>query len=159
MDVFTCENTAYQKLDETGLCDRGIVPRYHGSVLDLDPEQYLPHLVEFLNDKAPPCAILLEYIPDLQILDLTTFTQDRKRRFTDAMADLHRLGILHGDIQPRHLAVQSSSDRIVIIDFDRAQNFPPNILTPKWIRLFHNEVVRVESLLEDLVSCHSAYLR
>lgn len=110
-----------------------------------------PHLRKFEKDEVPPGAILLEFVPDLALLDLENFTEDRGSRIRNLMADIHQIGILHSDIQPRHILLQEDSDRILILDFDRAQTFPPNKMNQKWKRAFEREHLLVEDLLVSLV--------
>lgn len=47
-------------LKDRGLCDRGIVPQFYGTIDQIDPKDYLPYLEMFLEDKYPPNAILLD---------------------------------------------------------------------------------------------------
>lgn len=49
-NIFKCESAAYWRLKETGLCDRGIVPDFHGAITGIEPEKW-PQLILFHNDK------------------------------------------------------------------------------------------------------------
>lgn len=130
------------------------MPQYYGATNDARttlPVTATPHLHPFDDDAYPPAAILLEYIPDLQMMDLTTFSPDRKRRFLDLVQEIHAQPILHCDIEPRHLLVQTSTDRVVLIDFDRAQTFPPAVMSPKFEKAFAEEKILIEEFFDFLV--------
>ncbi|KAF2154230.1 hypothetical protein K461DRAFT_277336 [Myriangium duriaei CBS 260.36] len=45
-DVYICESTVHRGLAEAGLCERGLVPRYYCSIIDIDPKRVLPHLAD-----------------------------------------------------------------------------------------------------------------
>ncbi|KAF2150397.1 hypothetical protein K461DRAFT_295681 [Myriangium duriaei CBS 260.36] len=77
-DTFTCESTAYRRLVGQGLCDAGIVPRFIGAFDKFDPGTALPHLADFVDDDLRPNPVLMEYVPDLQMIDLTSFTEQRR---------------------------------------------------------------------------------
>lgn len=112
-----------------------------------------PHLVHFEADSPLPGAILLEFIPDLRILDLNTFTEERSSRFRKAMTDIHQAGVLHDDIQPRHFLIQETTDRTVILDFDRAQTHlsPTTGMSEDWRRAFDLENELIDDILGSLV--------
>lgn len=152
-DMYICESVAYHRLAEAGFCDRGIIPKFYGSMDEIDPKHMGHHLAHFnMNGKLKlPSAILMEFIPDLRILDIETFTTDRGSRIRTIMTDMHEAGVLHHDIEPRHFLVQESSDRVVVIDFDRAQTFPPTTMSARWERAFNREQLLIQELLDLLV--------
>ncbi|KAJ5614742.1 hypothetical protein N7528_008396 [Penicillium herquei] len=81
LDLHIVESTAYYRLKEQGLCDRGIVPNFLGTIRNFDPSLFQPDFQTYLNhfmddDEYPPSAIFLEYIPGLQMIEPTVnFTQ------------------------------------------------------------------------------------
>ena len=74
-EIFICESTAYRRLKERGLCDKGFVPQFYGTVEKIQPKLWKPHLDMFLKDKLLPNAILIEYIPHMEMIDLPNFSK------------------------------------------------------------------------------------
>lgn len=66
------EAKALQRLKAHGLSGNGYVPRFHGMIKKLDPKSVLPGLL----DPTAAYAVLLEYIPDIQQLNTTTYTKE-----------------------------------------------------------------------------------
>ncbi|OJD13344.1 hypothetical protein AJ78_06202 [Emergomyces pasteurianus Ep9510] len=81
LDIHVLESTAYRRLFERGICEKGIVPRFFGTIDKFDPGPCQPYLRHFANDVYPPSAIFLEYIPNLEMLDLNNYTQARMNMF------------------------------------------------------------------------------
>ncbi|GAM89999.1 hypothetical protein ANO11243_080390 [Dothideomycetidae sp. 11243] len=154
VDCFSCESNAYHRLVAGGLCARGLVPQFFGATTDARatlPSSAVEYLSAFEDDEDPPAAVLLEYIPDLQPMDLSTFTYDRKNRFL-ALQELHTLPVLHCDIASRHILVQPSTNRVVFIDFDRAQTFPPAVMSQMFEEAFVEEKLLVTEFLDFMES-------
>ncbi|KAB8267883.1 hypothetical protein BDV30DRAFT_246187 [Aspergillus minisclerotigenes] len=123
-NIHKCESTAYKRLQEYGLCDRGMVPKYYGTVDNLDPKLHQPHLKMFLSDQYPPSAVLLEYIPNMQMLHWTNYTKKRMENFIRGLHKIHEARVEHSDIHPRNMMIiEADPDRAIWIDFDRAQTF------------------------------------
>lgn len=81
----------------------------------------------FREDKLPPNAVLIEYIPDMESIDLSDSSKDYLVKLRQILDDIHRAGILHGDAKPRNMMIsrtQGKHDRALWIDFDCAQTFP-----------------------------------
>ncbi|KAL1863180.1 hypothetical protein Plec18170_000010 [Paecilomyces lecythidis] len=144
-NIFICESSAYKRLHETGLCDRGIVPKFYGVIEPLDPTLCQPHLKMFLNDEYLPTAIFLEYIPDMRMLHWANYTEERKENFLKGIQEIHRAFIQHSDIHPRNMmVVEGDPKRAIWIDFDRAQTFDMLSLNERqrrWID-FEHEIVK-----------------
>ena len=72
------KSTAYQRTKENGLCERGVIPDYYGTITKIQPTLW-PSLHMFLEDRLLPNAILIEYIPRIILLVSakvsTTFTR------------------------------------------------------------------------------------
>ncbi|GAM90027.1 hypothetical protein ANO11243_080670 [Dothideomycetidae sp. 11243] len=152
IDSFNCENHAYSKLLSGRVCDDGSVPYFYASSDAIDPKQALPHLGDFVSDTLPPAAILLEYLPDLQMLVPSNFSSARGAQFVDALHRIHALGILHADPAPRHMLIQRTTGRTVWIDFDAAQTFDPRSIPERWPPFFEEEKGRVRELMDALQS-------
>ncbi|KAK9366983.1 hypothetical protein V1509DRAFT_641104 [Lipomyces kononenkoae] len=77
LDIHVLEFTVYVRLKDRGLCDRGIVPNFLGSMRKFDASLWQPHLQMFLDDEYPPSTIFLEYINGLEMIGLHNYTQRR----------------------------------------------------------------------------------
>jgi len=153
LNIHTCESTAYERLRQYGLCDRGIIPQYYGTIENLDPKLYQPHLNDFLEDEYPPKAILLEYIPNMQMLYWTNYTKKRMDNFIKGLQKIHEALVEHSDVYPRNMMiVEGDPERAIWIDFDRAQTFDPDNVTEK-----QNEWIEFEKeLVADIGACMEA---
>ena len=152
IDYVTCESMAYSRLAACGLCERGLVAQFYGAIVDIDPTKALPFLADFLEDQNLPSGLLLEYIPDMKVLDPSTFTPAIKDTLLETLLQLHKIGFWHGDIELRHMVIQPSTGRAMWIDFDRSQTFPPNEMTVRWQDDFEFEEELVREMLDDVVS-------
>ncbi|KAL3473607.1 hypothetical protein BJX99DRAFT_233198 [Aspergillus californicus] len=107
-----------------------------------------------------PTAIFLEYIPNMHQMDLTTFSLSRLLKLKDILQDIHRAGVLHDDTDPRNMMVCPGSsedeDRVLWIDFDRAQLYPETDLSPYQERCLKSENRLVEQFVQFLVCCCNA---
>ncbi|PWY83692.1 hypothetical protein BO94DRAFT_557559 [Aspergillus sclerotioniger CBS 115572] len=128
VDPFTCEIQTYTRLKAHGLCGRGCVPDFYGVIDEINPMDRLPYLKDFLKDRTYSKGVLIEFIPNLRQIDLSTFSQDGK---------IHRAEVYHGDPYPRNMMVQEGSDRVLWIDFDRAQTY--DSITPRQQHLLDEE--------------------
>jgi len=152
-----CEATAYQRLKKAGVCDSGIVPQFYGTIENLDARQCMPHLYMFLDDKGPPNAILMEYIPNMQPLHPTNYSKRRMENFINGIEQIHRALVEHSDTEPRNMmVVQGDPERAIWIDFDRAQTLHAKSMTEiekEWISFEKELVVEMD---ECMVSDQSA---
>lgn len=104
----------------------------------------------FLDDKLPPNAIIIEYIPNMKQIDLSNFSRQRVETFRDILFQMHQANILHGDPKPRNMMI--AKNRILWIDFDSAQTFLENqALTSIQQKWFKEEVELMEYFVEALV--------
>ncbi|PWY76045.1 hypothetical protein BO94DRAFT_549357 [Aspergillus sclerotioniger CBS 115572] len=129
INLFKCESTAFMRLQERGLCNRGYVPEFYGLIEHIKPADHLPYLKDFLGDN--PNAILLEYVPDIRPISLAKFSRERSYKLRSILSEIHDAGIIHGDTYPRNIMVQESSDRVLWVDFDRAQTFTPQSMNQR----------------------------
>nr|KMM68935.1 hypothetical protein CPAG_05258 [Coccidioides posadasii RMSCC 3488] len=94
--------------------EQGIVPRFFGTMDKFDPKPCQPYLRKFMDDKYPPSAIFLEYIPNLEMLDLNNYTQARMNQFLETIREIHKALVEHGDAKPRNLLiVRGDPERVV----------------------------------------------
>lgn len=137
VNLFICESTAYQPMKAKGLCKRGVIPDFYGTVTKIQPTLW-PNLHMFYEDKLPPNAIIIEYIPNMQPICLSNFSKDYLDRFCHILDDIHQAGVLHGDAKPRNMMIsRGGQDRVVWIDFDSAQTFSEGVLSEKqegWVQ-------------------------
>lgn len=131
----------------------------------------------FLADEQRPNGVVVEYIPHMQRIDLSTFSAQRLVGLRRILADVHAAGVLHGDPNPRNMMVVSpvsfsssgesqgesqgeagagagqTHDKVLWIDFDAAQTFEEDVpLTSRQEMWFKQEVEMMEYFVEQLVS-------
>ncbi|KAH8435124.1 uncharacterized protein LDX57_012753 [Aspergillus melleus] len=153
LDIHVLESTAYTRLKERGLCDRGIVPNYLGAVRKFDPSLCQPHLKDFLNDEYLPSAIFLEYIVGLEMISLDIYTQERMDNFVAGIRQIHKAFVRHRDPKPRNMmVVKDTPDRVVWLDFDRAETYDEEGITSEQARLIEEEQEIVTGFKICLVS-------
>lgn len=144
-DLFVRESTAYRVLKEKGLCDRGVVPDFYGTITNIHPTRWT-QLHHFHEDELPSNAVLIEYIPNMHQVDLSNFSDETLRKISDILSEIHNLGILHGDTYPRNMMV--AGNRVLWIDFDSAQ-----MLSPKNITRWDLWLGRETGLMREFVNC------
>ncbi|EAS27714.3 uncharacterized protein CIMG_10319 [Coccidioides immitis RS] len=105
LDIHILKSTAYRRLKERGICEQGIIPRFFGTMDKFDPGPCQPYLHAFANDEYPPSAIFLEYIPNLEMLDLNNYTQARMNKFLEGIREIHKALVEHGDPKPRNMLI------------------------------------------------------
>ncbi|KAM3491797.1 hypothetical protein MY3957_004928 [Beauveria namnaoensis] len=119
-DQFRTEECAYRLLQDRGFCERGVVPKFYGIIDRIEDVNLWPDLYQFEDDTTPPSALVIEYIPDANKIDLNNFTQDNMDRLCAILAEFHNIGLLHGDPYPRNMMVVQGTprDRVFWLDFD-----------------------------------------
>ena len=144
------ETTAYTRLKDRGLCDRGIVPNFLGSMRKFDPSACLPHLKMFLDDEYLPNAIFLEYITGVEMITLENYTQQRMDNIISGIQQIHKTLVRHRDPKPRNMMVViGTAERVVWVDFDRAETYDEHKITSEQEQLIRNE----EQIVVDIGDC------
>ncbi|KZF18839.1 hypothetical protein L228DRAFT_271739 [Xylona heveae TC161] len=154
VDNFKCESRAYSRLKAKGLCDRGDIPDFYGTIEQIDPMEWQPHLKRFLNDRLRPNAVLIEYIPNMRRIDLSNFTEERARKLRQILTEIHEAGVFHGDLYPRNMMVQEvdhCAGRALWIDFDCAQTLEVGSLTPRQQQWLEEEDELMDEFVDGLV--------
>lgn len=153
INLFICESTAYRRLKAKGLCKRGAIPDFYGTITKIQPNSW-PNLHMFAGDKLPPNAIFIEYIENMQPIGLANFSEHRLKELRQILDDIHHAQVLHGDPYPRNMMIVSGEhDRVLWVDFDSAQTFPEEKpLSHKQGMWFKEEVELIEYFSEALVS-------
>ncbi|KAE8143742.1 hypothetical protein BDV38DRAFT_266895 [Aspergillus pseudotamarii] len=129
IDPFICEHAAYTRLKERGLCEQGILPDFYAS---------------------PTRAILLEYVSNMQKIDITTYTEDRAATLIQTLRKIHEARVHHGDPYPRNMMVQLETGRVLWIDFDRSQTFPTGPIADRQHGWMEDDTIMTVDLLGRL---------
>ena len=145
------------RLQERSLCNRGYVPDFYGVIEHMKPADHLPYLRDFLGDS--PNAILLEYVPGIRPISLANYSKRRLDKLRSILSEIHDAGIIHGDPYPRNIMVQESSDRVLWIDFDRAQTFTPQSMNRRHTNWLEEEAEMMDYFVKALVgSQHTGHV-
>ncbi|KKZ60905.1 hypothetical protein EMCG_00666 [[Emmonsia] crescens] len=152
MNLFIRESTAYRRLKAKGFCDRGVIPNFYGTITKIEATDW-PDLHMFHEDKLPPNAILIEYIPNMQQIDLSNFSESYLHRFRGILHEIHKARVYHGDAYPRNMMISpgKTTTRVLWIDFDSAQTFPEEgALTSRQKMWIEQEVELVDYFVKNL---------
>ncbi|PLB49076.1 hypothetical protein P170DRAFT_408052 [Aspergillus steynii IBT 23096] len=152
VNLFSRESSAYRRMKERGLYRQGVVPDFYGTITQIQPTLW-PSLHMFLQDKLAPNAVLIEYIPDAQQIDLSNFSKDYLVQLRDSLYSIHQAGVLHGDPKPRNMIISRKQNRVLWIDFDSAQTFSGN-LSPRQNVWFKEENETMEYFIKALTQDH-----
>ncbi|KAM3528190.1 hypothetical protein MY4038_006034 [Beauveria bassiana] len=144
----------------------GVVPNFYGIIDRIEDVNLWPDLYQFEDDTTPPSALIIEYIPDANKIDLDNFTQDNMDRLCAIFAEFHNIGLLHGDPCPRNMMVVQGTprDRVFWLDFDSSSIEDRKIHHEHAEMLFRQEseemaciakalesmTTRIEGMLEDI---------
>ncbi|KAJ6125012.1 hypothetical protein N7471_012329 [Penicillium samsonianum] len=80
-----------------------------------------------LADEYPPSAIFLEYIIGLEMITLENYTQQRMDNIVSGIQQIHKALVRHRDPKQRNMmAVTGTIERVVWMDFDRAETYDEN---------------------------------
>jgi tRNA A-37 threonylcarbamoyl transferase component Bud32 len=124
-----------------------------GTIEKFDSRQCQPFLNTFVDDKYPPSAIFLEYIPNLEMINLHNCTQKRLDSLVRHIQEIHKASIRHRDPKPRNMMIiKDDPGRVVWIDFDRAETYDKEQLTKRQNDLLDEEEMMVIEFRECLVS-------
>jgi len=104
----------------------------------------------FLDDKLPPNAVLIEYVPNMQPIDLSNFSSQYLQKLSHILEDIHRAGVLHGDPKPRNMMISWDRDRVLWIDFDSSQAFSDG-LSARQRTWFEEEKEMMDDFVKALV--------
>ncbi|KAL5041137.1 hypothetical protein BDW71DRAFT_213277 [Aspergillus fruticulosus] len=121
LDRFRCELNAYENLRKYHVCQQGFVPYFYGHIDQVETSAFQPALQHFVNDKFPPKAILLEYLPNAESMNCKNYSDARYQHAIDGMKQIHKAHVHHQDIYPKNiLFVPGTPERVVWVDFDVA---------------------------------------
>ncbi|CAG8229009.1 unnamed protein product [Penicillium salamii] len=110
-----------------------------------DPSLCQPHLKMFLGDEYPPSAIFLEYIAGLEMINLENYSQQRVDNLIDGIRKIHKALVRHKDPKPRNMMVVADTpERVVWLDFDRAETYDEDKITVEQQKLIEEEELMVD---------------
>ncbi|KAJ5702465.1 hypothetical protein N7488_010013 [Penicillium malachiteum] len=124
LNRFRCELNAYMNLRKHGVCEGGFVPYFYGYIDRIDPAAFFPVFQHFTRDRYYPRAILLEYLPNAEILNCENYPEACYHQAIEGMKQIHAAYVHHQDIYPKNILVVSGVEkRMVWVDFDVATTF------------------------------------
>ncbi|KAG2413344.1 hypothetical protein HFD88_002533 [Aspergillus terreus] len=133
-----------------------LVPNYFGSLRKFDPRLCQPHLKAFMDDEYLPSAIFLEYIPGMEMITLDNCTEQRFGNMITGIKEIHKALVRHRDPKPRNIMVlKDEPERVLWIDFDRAETYDEETITEKQKRFLDEE----EQMVGELAECLRADLK
>ena len=111
----------------------------------------------FRKDKSPLNAVLIGYIPDLEIMDLSNFSTQYFDDSLQTLSQIHLAGILHGDPYPGNFMISRERNRVIWIDFELSTIFPKtSTLTKRENGWFKSEIGLVNGFIKALV-CDTSF--
>lgn len=128
------ETQAYERLQAHGFSegDSGYIPRFYGAIDEFDRSLLPSPTPAAFEESRGAGAILLEYIPGLQMLDAKNYTRDRWRRMLEILQMIHEAGVLHNDIGLHNMGLSAEVERVVWLDFDMATTFDEKAIQTAW---------------------------
>lgn len=103
--ISMCGNT----LPTVGLRARGsgggVVPNLFGRLRNFDPKLHRPHLDSFIGDKYLPSALFLQYFPQMEMVHLHNFSEERMDNLIMGIQAIHQALVEHGDPKLRNMMV------------------------------------------------------
>ncbi|KAJ5712011.1 hypothetical protein N7488_006167 [Penicillium malachiteum] len=149
-------------LDDFALASTSFADIFLVSIRNQKCIMKVPYLKHFMNDEHPPSAIFFEYITGMESLTLDNFTQQRMDNFIHGIRQIHKTLVIHNDTKPRNMMVIKNtsspgssipdSDRVLWLDFDRAQTYNEGEITDqqmKWIEEEEQIVLQLASALRS----------
>ena len=151
VNLFVCESTVYQWMKVKGLCKQGIVSDFYEMIKNIQSILW-PDLNMFLEDKLPPNTILIEYILNMEPIELFNFSKHYLKQLHHILYDIHKTGVLHGDPKSRNMMIsREEENKVLWIDFDSAQTFSEDLLSPQQETWVKEEVEMMDFFVEALV--------
>lgn len=157
LNVYKLEKKAYPRLEASGLSDAGIVPHYYGHLEDLDIlafdlKKWHNAFFCFQYDDFRPNALFIEYVPGMEMMDLKTYTKERFAKVITGLEKIHAAHVLHGDPMPRNMMIVPETERVLWIDFDRAETYDEGTLTTRELEDLEGEM-EIATDLDELLVC------
>jgi serine/threonine protein kinase len=122
-DRYTNEVDSYRFLNHYGVSEKGTIPRIFGVFPSINARKLNALLKDSIPIDAtvslPASAVVMEYVDGERPTEsnLTPILADR---ILDALRDIHRAHVLHGDTNPRNIIISPETGRVVWINFSSA---------------------------------------
>ncbi|BCR89775.1 uncharacterized protein ACHE_50973A [Aspergillus chevalieri] len=151
------ESTAYRCLKAKGFSQSGVIPDSYGTMTNMQPALWL-NLHMSLEDELPPDAVLVEYIPNSQHIDLSNYSNERLHTLRDIHYEIHQARVYHGDAYPRNTMISmgdsGEEDRVLWVDFDSSQTLPEVTLTERQEKWIKRDVDLMENFVGAMAKHH-----
>ncbi|OJD13204.1 hypothetical protein AJ78_06322 [Emergomyces pasteurianus Ep9510] len=82
-------------------------------------------------------------------------TKERGEALISGIREIHRALVLHCDAKPRNMIVRNDPDRVVWLDFDRAQTYHAHSLTERQRGFIEDEELMMSQLADSLEADHA----
>ncbi|KAL4795508.1 hypothetical protein BDV19DRAFT_166160 [Aspergillus venezuelensis] len=99
-----------------------------------DPSLCLLQLRKFFRDEHLSSALFLEYLPNMEPLQLHNLSTERADKLVEGIRQIHNSLVRHNDPKPRNmmLAMQpNGEERVLWIDLGRAETYDNESITAK----------------------------
>ncbi|RAH70524.1 uncharacterized protein BO66DRAFT_411186 [Aspergillus aculeatinus CBS 121060] len=132
INLYILKFTVYRGMNSKGLWKRRVIPNF-SRIITKYPARCLGDLHMFNDDRLKPNAVRVEYVPNLQPIDLSNSSERRLAK------------VLHGDSKPRNMmASLEDYERILWMDFNPALIFSDHDLSPRQERWIADEVEMID---------------
>lgn len=154
------------RLKAKGLCQQGIIPDFYGVIERIDlqtlPPPWQPYPCAFLKDKLLPPPPTPSSSSTSPTCAGSTCPRSQRRGGQNCaiLREIHAAGVYHGDLYPRNMMVQvqegesgEERERVLLIDFDRAQTFLEDLdaIPPRQREWIEEENEMIDWFVENLV--------
>ncbi|KAK2809120.1 hypothetical protein FQN50_004174 [Emmonsiellopsis sp. PD_5] len=152
---FRREKAAYERLKAHGICDKGYVADYYGSLENADFTD-----TDGWYDSDPVYAIFLEHLPDLRRLDEERFESgtDRWERAVDGMRAIHEARVLHDNAmidRCAFISIDEARERVLWKNFVFSSVYPEDKpLRSNQQECIQQETATVEVIGENMVRAY-----
>lgn len=85
------------------------------------------------------------------MIQLETYTPQRMDNFLISIQEIHKALVCHKDPKPRNMIVKDDPERVVWLDFDRAQTYHEESMTDEQKRYLEREETIVADFRRNLV--------
>ncbi|PGH17933.1 hypothetical protein AJ79_00832 [Helicocarpus griseus UAMH5409] len=100
----------------------------HGKLCVMKVQNTMYRLARFTyfhEDKVSANAVLIEYIPNMQSINLSNYSSSHLDKLRNIIYEIHQARVIHGDPMPRNMMISPGKEtRLLWIDFDSAQTLP-----------------------------------
>lgn len=98
-----------------------------------------------------PTLLFWNTYPTYSELISQTYTKDRAVALQSIIREIHKVRVVHDDPYPRNMMIQLETNRVLWIDFDRAQTLPYDPLEFYVLDWFEMDAGMTDQLMDELV--------